>query len=369
MQSALLAAAAASAAAGSGCRTDDDCQLNGVCNGGSCRCDPGWMGGNCSVLDLRPASPIGAYGWSPNVSSWGGNAVEYEGQYHLFAAEMFNHCGLAHWGTNSQIMHAVSGSPAGPYKRVETVVGSFAHNPEVVYTPGGGNATFVLFHITHHDPVDIPDCTTDPTGHSGTKPNGGTANGGNIRAAPTPAGPWETANGGCNNAGPYRHPNGTWYQLCRDGGGGEQYNASLMSAPSWRGPWAKAAHVAGPDWPSDKGLRRNCEDHYLWQDKRGNWKGLHHCFFGGGMSGFSYSRDGVNWRTSYQQPYNFTVAYTDGTVRNLTTRERPKLLLDADLNPAGLFNGARVDHGTGMGGKGTAGTDWTFTHFQPIGGA
>ena len=58
---------------------------------------------------------------------------------------------------------------------------------------------------------------------------------------------------------------------------------------------------------------------------------------------------------------------TDGSVVTLTTRERPKLLLDPDtLHPVGLYNGARSDHGTGKGGKGGLGFDWTFTLYQPI---
>ena len=61
------------------------------------------------------------------------------------------------------------------------------------------------------------------------------------------------------------------------------------------------------------------------------------------------------------------ITYTDGSTATLTTRERPKLVLDQHLHPIGLFNGVHDAH-SGAGGKGRCGTDWTYTLFQPIGG-
>ena len=322
----------------------------------------------------------------PNVSSWGGNAVKdpTTGRWHLFAAEITNGCGLAHWGSNSRVIHATASTPEGPFTRADQVVGVFAHNPQMVYVPhpatqqdGSGTAdAWILFHITHKTPVNIPNCTADGTGKDNhTSPDGDQAGSGNIRTAPGPNGPWTSiGSGGCNNAGPYHHPNGSWYQLCRDGGGGELYNATLRTTNNITSKqWSVAAHVAGPHWPNDSGVgRRNCEDHFMWQNKKGYWFGLHHCFGGGtasnpAVSSFSYSRDGLVWTTSFRQPYGYTVAVADGTTYTLTTRERPKLLLDADLQPAGLYNGARNAHGTKDQGKGKLGTDWTFTHFQSVG--
>ena len=58
----------------------EDCQLAGECTGGVCVCDQGWTDANCSQLDLAPLTTndlasAGAYGYSPNVSSWGGLSV------------------------------------------------------------------------------------------------------------------------------------------------------------------------------------------------------------------------------------------------------------------------------------------------------
>lgn len=73
------------------CRSELDCHLNGVCNSnGMCECDDPWTGvvcGNLNRGDLiyfnsyviiilsGKANVDGAYGYKPNVSSWGGNSL------------------------------------------------------------------------------------------------------------------------------------------------------------------------------------------------------------------------------------------------------------------------------------------------------
>ena len=146
---------------------------------------------------------------------------------------MANGCGLCHWGSNSRVIHATAIAPEGPYTRQGIAAGVFSHNPEVVKGPGD---TSTLFHISHATKPRIPDCATGDFSGNTTAPNTDPANTGNIHVADHPGGAW-TANfsGACNNPAPYRHPNGTWYQLCRMGGGGEQYNASLISTASLAG--------------------------------------------------------------------------------------------------------------------------------------
>lgn len=79
-------------AATSSCSTNSECQYNGVCQAQTCSCDPGWKGSTCGELDLLPSSfeGTGAYGFSPNVSSWGGAPLLVNGTYHLYVAEMIN---------------------------------------------------------------------------------------------------------------------------------------------------------------------------------------------------------------------------------------------------------------------------------------
>lgn len=47
------------------------------------------------------------------------------------------------------------------------------------------------------------------------------------------------------------------------------------------------------------------------------------------ISGHAYSRAGLgNWTLSPTEPFSFKLTYDDGTTGLLSTRERPKLLLD-----------------------------------------
>ena len=45
-----------------------------------------------------------------------------QGQVHMFAALMTEHCGLSAWETNSEIVHAVADTPLGPFEATQTVL-------------------------------------------------------------------------------------------------------------------------------------------------------------------------------------------------------------------------------------------------------
>ena len=115
------------------CTSDEDCQLNGICRGGACHCNPGWTGAACALLDRRPPASKAAaavYGMHPNVTSWGGNALldNKTGLHHLFVTEIAGpngtSCGLISWGSHSTIIHAVSTQGIeGPYEKKAVAVG------------------------------------------------------------------------------------------------------------------------------------------------------------------------------------------------------------------------------------------------------
>lgn len=76
------------------------CSLNGVVTNSTnskCLCDTPWKGSACDILDIKPR-PVGAlpsYGYSPNVTSWGGNIIANDkGGYDMWVSEMVNDCGL-----------------------------------------------------------------------------------------------------------------------------------------------------------------------------------------------------------------------------------------------------------------------------------
>lgn len=52
------------------CSTDLDCQLNGICDGSTCRCDFGWRGASCGELALGESAVAVRY--EPEPSAGGG---------------------------------------------------------------------------------------------------------------------------------------------------------------------------------------------------------------------------------------------------------------------------------------------------------
>ena len=128
------------------CRTDDDCSLNGKCSFGNCACRPAWTGLRCETLTLLPPMRKSGYrgvDGGHNTSSWGGAVLKgHDGQYHMWAAEMTEHCGIGTWQQNSRIIHATSTTPGGSYTRKDVTWQVFSHEPEVVPGPNG---EFVMY--------------------------------------------------------------------------------------------------------------------------------------------------------------------------------------------------------------------------------
>jgi hypothetical protein len=109
------------------CTDDSGCSYNGKCHAGVCMCDLAWRGACCTELAFRPAvkgaglHTIEADGH--NTSSWGGSVLcdNSTGVYHMWAAEMTQHCGIGAWTENSRIIHATSPTADGTYTRSDEV--------------------------------------------------------------------------------------------------------------------------------------------------------------------------------------------------------------------------------------------------------
>ena len=80
------------------CTADADCNYNGQCHSGACKCSAQWKGAACDELNLLPADKGLGYQWQEdgqNVTSWGGSVVVGDdGTYHMYAAEIEGHCGM-----------------------------------------------------------------------------------------------------------------------------------------------------------------------------------------------------------------------------------------------------------------------------------
>jgi hypothetical protein len=136
---------------GGPCKSDLDCSLNGLCGSGSvCTCDVGYTGERCELFDFLP-TPAASGFHSPalegNVSSWGGTAVYDPSSklWHGFFSEFYGGCGVLSWESQSQIVHAVSSSPTGPFIKNDVTIGAEAHNAEARRDPVTGE--YLLFHI------------------------------------------------------------------------------------------------------------------------------------------------------------------------------------------------------------------------------
>ena len=180
------------------CTTDVDCSLNGVCNSsGMCVCDVPWAGRSCGELRRLPVQPGGAYGYAPNVSSWGASVLPADsgGMFHMFVAEMAG-TGLIGWGDHSTCVHAVSDDVHKPFVRSDVVLGAECHGPVALRDPSDGH--WLLFH----------------------QGNGPAGNESFLRHAPAAGGPWAPTatdavpEGGCGMPTAAFHPNGTLFLVC-----------------------------------------------------------------------------------------------------------------------------------------------------------
>jgi hypothetical protein len=132
----------ANASSSFACATDWDCSLAGACTAGKCQCDAWASGSDCSYLNFQPMDRAALGYIDPTWSSWGGNAIlGKDKMYHLFMAEIgpAGRKGLGGWTANSQVAHAVSATPGGPYKRKALVAPPEHHNPTVKVSPVDGS--------------------------------------------------------------------------------------------------------------------------------------------------------------------------------------------------------------------------------------
>ena len=303
------------------------------------------------------------------------------------------------------------------------------HNPQVVAYNGG----FALFHIGSGVNGHPQNCSSgagdgaDARGRAALPPAAAAAppRGSALHTASSLEGPWQPVLSGappsCNNPAPARHPNGTWFLICDS-----RVLLRLDGAPEAPiGNWSEVAQLV----PGAGAVRGSYEDAFLFFGPADppTWHVLFHIWTSDTnitscesttVSGLAFSRDGLEWqfseslaracavararararaesqraslpahlhapgspsaptparawRAGQQQPYGPEVVFADGSRKLLPTRERPKLLLDAQRQPTFLVNGA-------CGGATSClpfwcshckQSAWDFTLVQPVAGA
>jgi hexosaminidase len=154
------------------------CSLNGAYTGGSCTCDPGWRGRDCSQANvvqseiIYPAQSRWPVPPPLTAAAWGASIVKDEtGVYHLFEDVVCQDFSPGFHELNSNIQHATSSSPTGPFAPVGFVVGAATADghtsicPRIQRAPDG---TWLLYHIAM-SPTTMTK-RTQPANCSGYRP-------------------------------------------------------------------------------------------------------------------------------------------------------------------------------------------------------
>ena len=310
------------------------CSLNGKFkaegSSGMCACTPPWHGENCEMMAFKPQSGQPAYGTPPVFDSsgkrtyygnftWGGNPVEHDGKYHLFASAMPVNTNLSNWG-ESLVDHAISPNITGPYLYNQTALVP-GHNPAIIQLKNG---SFALFSILDYG----------------------------VHTSDTPFGPWTKVTQAedcksfkqplcyCNNPSPWLHKNGTIFLAC--GGGGPNVDGLWRSA-NLTGPWTRVyAHVTFGHIRTDGNrppIGGGFEDPHLYFDSSNHIHLLFHSFGnepavvnascrGTLTSAHAFSQDGFSWFVGPGVPYPSSVLTSTNETLLYWSRERPKIVWD-----------------------------------------
>lgn len=312
---------------------------------------------------------------------WGSSVVKGEdGKYHMFVSRFPKslpfHPG---WMVASEIVHAVSDVPQGPYKFSDVALpargsqywdGRSTHNPRILKQ--NGKYYLIYMGSTHPfaDPtykqltLDSPWCIV---GRSNKRIG--------MAVADSPYGPWKRMDEPIlktkantfysfltSNPSPIIQEDGSVMMIFK----GRSYKGNdrnsemslgMAYAPSIEGPY----QVLNNDQPIFQvDGQGEAEDPYLWKDKDG-----YHAIFkdhvskftgerGGGV--MAHSKDGIRWTVDKNpKAYSRTVEYSDGKVEMQGQLERPFILFE-DGKPAYIFF-ATMD---GPGGFENASNSWNM---------
>lgn len=286
---------------------------------------------------------------------WGGSVVAGpEGKYHMFYSRWPRSTGFKGWLTHSEIAHAVSDEPGGPYRHVDVALpargaakwdGLCTHNPTIDFFDG-------QYHLYYTGNTGDGKNTKD---YNWTHRNNQRIG---VAVADHPRGPWTRSDQPLIDASPdedahdalmttnpsvCRRPDGTYLMVYKCAGkkknppayGPVTHMVAVSDSPT--GPFQKLPDpvftAQGDSFPA--------EDPYIWvqdgrffaivKDMRGSFTGKRHS-----MAVFE-SNDGVKWQLA-TNPLLTTaqVNWHNGGIETVERLERPQLLLK-DGVPAILF--------------------------------
>lgn len=301
---------------------------------------------------LQPV-PTTAKFSDPDFNIWCGSAIRGDdGKFHLYYSRWPRKLGHLAWVTHSEIAHAVSDSPFGPWKHHDAALpargtnfwdGSCTHNPTVIRMGGG----FYLYYMGNYgDGVLGKSLNWTHRNHQRI----------GVAVADSPNGPWQrfdrplvdTTPGFydplcCNNPSVAVRPDGGClmvYKAVGDKGklpfGGPVFHC-VATSDNPTGPFRKHPN---PIFVQE-GVQFAAEDPFIWRDPDGYWAVVKDNAGNFTKSGYSLalweSLDGFDWKLA-KHPLVATpeVTWADGRRQKLEALERPQLLFDNGV-PIALF--------------------------------
>lgn len=312
---------------------------------------------------LGDAPAKGAFSME-NYWVWGSSVIQDgEGTYHMYAARWPKHLTFhPGWMIQSDIVHATSQTPEGPYKFRDVVTpargaqfwdGRSTFNPKICKYKD----TYVLFYTGSTHP--FPDFPEEDTLKLNTKYSivGRSNKRIGIAYSKSPNGPWKRLDEPIlktkpntfysfltSNAAPWINEDGSVVMIFKSRQYNEQFpyhsdmKIGVAKAPNFKGPYSVASdkpifgegdmpEIEDPTlWKDEKGY------HILAKDQRGHITG----HVGHGI--IANSKDGIFWKLD-EKPYAYTktIQWDDGTEKTMGQLERVSVLLDENNKITHLF--------------------------------
>ncbi|QHI68378.1 glycoside hydrolase family protein [Tichowtungia aerotolerans] len=310
-----------------------------------------------SLADQICPVPPTACLFDPDWFIWGASMVrDLEGLCHLFYSRWPKECGFNAWTTHSEIAHATSDNPLGPYLHRDIALrerssecwdGACTHNPTVLEHDG---RYFLYYMGTTGDKKLEPDQSSFNWIHRNNQRIG-------VAVADHPNGPWcrserplidaDSNSIMVSNPAVTRRPDGGFLMIYKEVGarkplpfgGPVVHRVATSDAPD--GPFTPHPN---PVFTCGE-VMFPAEDPFIWTQNGQYYailKDMNGYFTRGNRSLVLFeSHDGFDWRLS--DPClisDRTVRFENGSVKKFDYLERPQLYLE-DGNPSVLFCAAR----------------------------
>jgi hypothetical protein len=312
---------------------------------------------------LQPVSLTAKWA-DTNYNIWCGSAVKSDdGNYHLFYSRWPRKLGHKAWVTHSEVAHAVSGSPFGPWQHRDVALpargtnfwdGSCTHNPTVLRI---GGKLYLYYMGNYGDGVVRQPLNWEHRNHQRI----------GVAVADSPNGPWQRLDkpvldiSSATNAPDALVTSNPSLAQRPDGGVLMVYKAVGMKRPApFGGPVVHL--VATSDRPTGpfkkhpgevfgaKGVLFAAEDPFIWRGADRYWAVVKDNEGNFTQRGYSLalweSADGFDWKLS-KHPFvaaPSTVQWADGHTEKLAALERPQVLFHrADALWVNLFSPSTLD--------------------------